>query len=91
MYIVTEFRYSIVDHKFMISGQSYLLNNRDFGSIEKANLKIGIPSTESRKKESLWSYKDDWERFCKDFVSISNIKKEIVAYRKVNTDKENVN
>ena len=41
MYIVTnsEFGYTIVDHKFMISGQSYLLNDRDFGSIEKANLK----------------------------------------------------
>ena len=30
----SEFKYSVVDHKFMISGHSYLLN---FGSIENAN------------------------------------------------------
>ena len=39
MYVVSnsDFAYSVVDHKFMISGHSYLPNGRDFGSIEKAN------------------------------------------------------
>ena len=41
MYIVgnRNFKYKLVDHKFMISGHSYRPNDRDFGSIEKANRK----------------------------------------------------
>lgn len=42
MHIVasTDFKYTIIEHKFMISGHSYLPNDRDFGSIEKANRRI---------------------------------------------------
>ena len=32
-----DFTYSVIDHKFMVSGHSYLPNDRDFGSIERAN------------------------------------------------------
>ena len=34
-----DYNYTLIDHKFMISGHSYLPNDRDFGSIEKANRK----------------------------------------------------
>ena len=39
MYIVANpcFSYRVVDHKFMISGHSFLPNDHDFGSIEKAS------------------------------------------------------
>ena len=30
----SEFNYPVVDHKFMVSGHSYLPYDRDFGSIE---------------------------------------------------------
>ena len=30
------YSYEVIDHKFMMSGHSYLLNDRDFGGIEKA-------------------------------------------------------
>lgn len=38
MYVVasSEFSYTVVDHKFMLSGHSYLPNDRDFGRIEAA-------------------------------------------------------
>ena len=38
MYIVasSEVSYTVVDHKFMLSGHSYLPNDRDFGGIEAA-------------------------------------------------------
>ena len=38
LYIVCsdEYSYTEVDHKFMVSGHSYLPNDRDFGSVEKA-------------------------------------------------------
>ena len=41
LYIVTSssFSYTLIDHKFMILGHSYLPNVRDFGSIEKENRK----------------------------------------------------
>ena len=35
-----EFSYECVDHKFMLSGHSYLPNDRDFGSIEKAHQRM---------------------------------------------------
>lgn len=39
MYVVSnsDFAYSVVDHKFMILEHSYLPNDHDFGSIEKAH------------------------------------------------------
>ena len=97
MYIVTnsEFKYTIVDHKFMISSHSYLPNDWDFGSIERANLKteyVFVPEDwytlvqSARRKNPIEVIKMTE----KDFVSISNIKKEI-TYWKVNTDKENIN
>ena len=38
MYVVasSEFTYTVIDHKFMHSGHSYLPNDRDFGGIESA-------------------------------------------------------
>ena len=38
MYVVasSEFPYTVVDHKFMLSGHSYLPNDRDFGGLETA-------------------------------------------------------
>ena len=39
MYVVSspDYSYTLINHKFMISGHSYLPNDRDFGSIERAN------------------------------------------------------
>ena len=39
MYVVSspDYSYALIDHKFMISGHSYLPNDRDLGSIERAN------------------------------------------------------
>ena len=44
LYVVAsaDFNYKLVDDKFILSGHSYLLNNRDFGAIEKANQHIYI-------------------------------------------------
>ena len=36
MHIVAEYSFKTIDHKFMVSGHSYLPNDRDFGSIEIA-------------------------------------------------------
>ena len=32
----SRYSYEVIDHKFMVSGHSYLPNDRDFGRIEKA-------------------------------------------------------
>ena len=34
-----DFPFTKIDHKFMVSGHSFLLNDRDFGSIETARRK----------------------------------------------------
>lgn len=85
----TNFSFSTIDHKFMVSGHSYLPNNRDFGNIEKA-----------RKRAECLYVPDDWERVIRearrknpfqvrrmereDFVSLTILKKAIVN-RKNNT------
>ena len=90
----SNFSYNVVDHKFMVSGHSYLPNDRDFGSIEKA----------SRRTQHVY-VPDDWCTLVKkarknnpfhftkmkieDFVSLQNVRSSIV-YRKVNTHKEKV-
>ena len=40
--VVSSFTYSyeVIDHRFMMSGHSYLPNDRDFGGIEKAKWRI---------------------------------------------------
>ncbi len=96
MYIVNspEFSYTTIDHKFMVSGHSYLPNDRDFGSIEKAN-----------RRTPLIFVPEDWYTLVEharsknpfvvtrmsmaDFSSTDAIRSEIV-YRKVNTRKEKV-
>ena len=96
MHIVSssDFKYTVIDHKFMISGHSYLPNDRDFGNIEKANHRtqhIFVP--------------DDWCTLVKkarrnnpfhvtkmemgDFVSVQNVRSMIV-YRKVDVNKQKV-
>ena len=96
MYVVSssDFAYTVVDHKFMISGHSYLTNNRDFGSIEKANRRtqhVFIPGEwctlveNARTKNPFQVVRMSQE----DFVSTKNVRSEIV-YRKVNTRKEKV-
>ena len=88
LYIVasSSFSYTLIDHKFMISGHSYLPNDRDFASIE----------TENRKTQHVF-VPDDWctlirnachvnpfvvtKMSTSDFFSIENVRSQIV-YRK---------
>ena len=96
MYVVSsnDFAYTVVDHKFMISGHSYLPNDRDFGSIENANRRtqhVFVPEDwctlveRARTKNPFHVVR--MKRA--DFVSTKTIRSEIV-YRKVNTKKEKV-
>ena len=84
-----EFTFTSVQHKFMVSGHSYLPNDRDFGHIEL-----------SQKKTTHIYVPEDWEKVVKDarhrnpfsvrkmkredFVSLKPLKEAIVN-RKVNT------
>ena len=84
-----EYSFTKIDHKFMISGHSYLPNDRDFGHIEQA-----------RKKTMQIYVPEDWENVVRqarrknpfvvskmtreDFVSLKTLKGAIVN-RKVNT------
>ena len=86
--------FEVIDHKFMVSGHSYLPNDRDFGNIETAR----------RRCQHLF-VPDDWchlvrtarrrnpfavtEMENKDFLSFEPLTKAIVN-RKVNTDKKKV-
>ena len=85
LYIVANprFSYTSVDHKFMISGHSYLPNDRDFGSIEKENRKtqhIFIPDDwctliqNARHKNPFVVTKMSTN----DFSSINNVKSQII-------------
>ena len=96
LYIVssTSYPYTTIDHKFMVSGHSYLPNDRDFGSIEKV----------SRHAQSVYT-PEDWFTLVEtarkkyafqvvrmtqsDFVTPAPVRSEIV-YRKMNTRKEKV-
>jgi len=78
----------------MVSGHSYLPNDRDFGSIEKANRKrqhVYVPEEWSklvetcRKKNPFTVTRMKTE----DFISTSQLRAQIV-YRKKNTNKEKV-
>ena len=85
----SEYPFTSVDHKFMVSGHSYLPNDRDFGHVELA-----------RKKTTHIFIPEDWENLVKearcknafhvktmkreDFVSFKPLKKAVVN-RKVNT------
>ena len=84
LYIVasSEFSYKCIDHKFMVSGHSYLPNDRDFSSVETAK----------RKQDHVYT-PDDWyelirtarrnnpfhvcEMATSDFVTVNGIKKSI--------------
>ena len=78
-----QYPFTTIDHKFMISGHSYLPNDRDFGHIELA-----------RKKNNSIYVPDDWEKVVTgarhrnpfkvrkmeqgDFVSLKDLKRAIV-------------
>ena len=57
MYVVTnaEFPYAVIDHKFMLSGHSYLPNDRDFGGIEGA-----------RRRRATMFTPEDWYTLVQD-------------------------
>lgn len=96
MHVVSssDFNYSVVDHKFVVSEHLYLPNDRDFGSIENAN-----------RRTQLVFVLEDWCTLVErarskhpfqvvhmkreNFMSTKNIPAEIV-YCKVNTKKEKV-
>ena len=96
MYIVasSEFSYKSIDHKFMVSGHSYLPNDRDFSSIE----------TSKRKRSHIYTPQDWYElirtarrknpfHVCEmgtmDFVSVNKIKDNITN-RKITTNGQKV-
>ena len=96
MHIVSnsEFKYSVVDHKFMVSGHSYLPNDRDFSLIEHAShhtFLVFVPEDWCTLVEKA-RFKNPFEVMRmerENFLSIKNIKAEMV-YDKVNTKKDNV-
>lgn len=96
MYIVgnRNFKYKLVDHKFMISGHSYLPNDRDFGSIEKANRKtqhVFVPDDWCSQIENA-RHKNPFavtKMSTSDFFSIDNVKS-LIVHCKTNTHKEKV-
>ena len=48
-----EYSFTWIDHKFMVSGHSYLPNDRDFGSIENARKKVSTSTSLPTGKKSL--------------------------------------
>lgn len=89
-----DFSYTTVDHKFMVSGHSYLPNDRDFGSIEGARRRqtsLYVPEQWGelvRKARRVNPFQVRWMTQA-DFVSVSLLKDAIVN-RKANTDGEKV-
>ena len=89
LHIVTsnDYPYCLVDHKFMVSGHSYLPNDRDFGCVETA-----------RRKQQHIFVPDDWfdlvekarhinpfvvvRMSCADFVSVSHLTENITNRQK---------
>ena len=89
IYIVSspDFNYKDVDHKFMLSGHSYLPNDRDFGTIEKKNRKtqvVYVPDVwctlveEARRKNPF------------EAIRMSHDVRSQIVYRKVNTKGDKV-
>ena len=85
MHIVAspEYSFKTIDHKFMVSGHSYLPNDRDFGNIEIAQNKtthIYVPEDwervvrQARRKNPFQVFKMKLE----DFVSSKALTKLIV-------------
>ena len=90
-----DFSYEVIDHKFMVSGHSYLPNDRDFGSIETAKRRIQhvfVPADweslihNCRKKNAFTVRQMKRE----DFFAISELTKYVIN-RKTNKDKQKVN
>ena len=86
--------YETIDHKFMISGHSFLPNDRDFGVIESAKRRhqqIYVPDewcdlvATARRKNPFIVRK----MTLTDFIDIKSLKSFIVN-RKINTSKEKV-
>ena len=82
-----EYSFTSIDHKFMVSGHSYLPNDRDFGSIENARKRseyIYLPTdwervvTQARKKNEFPVYRMDRQKF----VSLKPLKEAIVNRKK---------
>ena len=97
LYVVSnpDFCYTLVDHKFMLSGHSYLPNDRDFGAIEKASRKtqhVFVPEDwcmlveRARQKNPFVAVR----MATPDFISLEGVKKRIVK-RKTNSQKQKVN
>ena len=94
MHIVasSNFSYRLIDHKFMVSGHSYLPNDRDFEKASRRTQHVYVPEEwctlveKSRRNNPFQVTRMEIQ----DFVSIENVKSSIV-YRKVNTHKEKVN
>ena len=96
MYVVSSnnFSYTTVDHKFMLSGHSYLPNDRDFGSIEKASRRtqhVFVPEdwcvlVERARQRNPFTVKR--METC-DFLSIESVRS-LIVHRKVNTQKQKV-
>ena len=90
-----DFSYEVVDHKFMISGHSYLPNDRDFGSIESARRRtqhVFVPEDwrtliRNARRKNAFSVR---EMKNEDFLAIGDFTKFIVN-RKTNKDGEKVN
>ena len=90
-----DFSYEVIDHKFMVSGHSYLPNDRDFGCIETAKRRtqhVFVPAdwesliVNCRKKNPFIVRHMNQE----DFFAINELTKYVIN-RKKNNDKQKVN
>ena len=89
-----DFSYTTIDHKFMISGHSYLPNDRDFGGIEGARRRqssLYVPEQWGelvRKARRVNAFQVRWMTQA-DFVSVGPLKGAIVN-RKANTNGDKI-
>ena len=89
-----DYSYTTIDHKFMISGHSYLPNDRDFGNIEQAKHRRGslfVPEewyvlVGNAHRVNPFHVRRMTQQ---DFVSIAKLT-EMITNRKKNTDGDKV-
>ena len=90
-----DFSYEVIDHKYMVSGHSYLPNDRDFGSIETAKRRtqhVFVPADwqsliHNCRKKNAFTVR---EMKREDFLAINKLTRYIIN-RKQNKDKQKVN
>lgn len=93
LYIVAHTNITTIDHKFMISGHSYLPNDTDFAHIERKKKTIQYVYTPKEWMELVDSVRPQFqviEMKSNDFFSTEIIGK-VLINRKIDTEKQKIN